>query len=202
MHRYIWLVPLLPLLGAAVNGLLGRKLRFSESVIGAIAVGSVALAFLISVAAVYSYGFSDHAIWPKPYVTSDDGAFKYTWIPGGAVEITQGAPERARASSGSERHETPSSSAAGGGTEGHGAGSAAREAGVGATANAQDPPGLGELAARDKSWNEHTGRGANLDIEWSYQLDPLSAVFMLIVTGVGLCIFVFATGYMHGDSGY
>jgi NADH-quinone oxidoreductase subunit L len=40
-----------------------------------------------------------------------------------------------------------------------------------------------------------------LNIEWSYQLDPLSSVFMLIVTGVGLCIFVFATGYMHGDAG-
>ena len=85
MHRLIWLVPLLPLLGAAVNGLLGRKLRFSETLIGAIAVGSVALAFLISVLAVYSYGFSNHAMWPNAYVTSQDGAFKYTWIPGGAV---------------------------------------------------------------------------------------------------------------------
>ncbi len=45
-------------------------------------------------------------------------------------------------------------------------------------------------------------RGSLLNIEWSYQLDPLSAIFMLIVTGVGLCIFVFATGYMHGDTGY
>src|SRR5258705_4528018 len=25
---------------------------------------------------------------------------------------------------------------------------------------------------------------------------------MLVVTGVGLCIFVFATGYMHGDAGF
>ena len=25
---------------------------------------------------------------------------------------------------------------------------------------------------------------------------------MLIVTGVGLCIFVFATGYMHGEPGF
>ena len=25
---------------------------------------------------------------------------------------------------------------------------------------------------------------------------------MLIVTGVGLCIFVFATGYMHEEDGY
>src|ERR1043165_9827555 len=86
MHRYIWLVPLLPLLGAAINGLLGRKLRFSERVVGSIGVGSVALAFLISVAAVVSYGTG---VWPKPYVTSDDGAFRYTWIPGGVVELRQ-----------------------------------------------------------------------------------------------------------------
>jgi NADH:ubiquinone oxidoreductase subunit 5 (subunit L)/multisubunit Na+/H+ antiporter MnhA subunit len=53
MHRLIWLIPLLPLAGAVVNGLLGRRLRFSETVVGAIAVGSVALAFLLGVAAVY-----------------------------------------------------------------------------------------------------------------------------------------------------
>ena len=137
MHKYIWLVPLLPLIGAAINGLLGRKLRFSEQLIGGIAVGSVALAFLISVAAVYSYGFGGHAQWPNPYLTSQDG-FSFDWIPSGAVQINHG-------------------------------------------------PGSGF---------------ALLNIEWSYQLDPLSSIFMLIVTGVGLCIFVFATGYMHGENGF
>src|SRR5919205_3384259 len=87
MHRYIWLVPLLPLAGAAINGLLGRRFRFSERLVGSIGVGSVALAFLISVAAVVSYGTG---VWPKPYVTSEDGAFSYTWIPGGATAISQG----------------------------------------------------------------------------------------------------------------
>src|SRR5215207_1956404 len=94
MHRLIWLVPLLPLAGAAFNGILGRRFRFSERLIGAVAVGSVALAFLLSVGAVVSYGFGEHAVWPKPYVTTD---MVYTWIPGGAVEITQGAAERDRA---------------------------------------------------------------------------------------------------------
>src|SRR5919202_1925964 len=94
MYRYIWLVPLLPLLGAAVNGLLGRRLRFSERVVGAVGVGSVALAFVISLAAVVSYGVN---VWPRPYVTSEDGAFSYTWIPGGAVELTGGRAERAQA---------------------------------------------------------------------------------------------------------
>jgi len=138
MYKYIWLVPLLPLIGAAINGLLGRRLRFSEKLIGGIAVGSVALAFLISVAAVYSYGFGGHPHWPNPYLTSQDG-FSFSWIPGGAVSVNHGTE--------ANRYEL-------------------------------------------------------LNIEWSYQLDPLSAIFMLIVTGVGLCIFIFATGYMHGETGF
>src|SRR5215207_5002044 len=93
MYKYIWLVPLLPLIGAAINGLFGRRFRFSEKLIGGIAVGSVALSFLISVAAVYSYGFGGHLHWPDPYVTSQDG-FSFDWIPGGAVSINQGLRER------------------------------------------------------------------------------------------------------------
>ena len=143
MYKYIWLVPLLPLIGAAINGFLGRRFRFSEKLIGGIAVGSVALSFLISVAAVYSYGWGGHPHWPTPYLTSQDG-FSFDWIPGGAVRVNQGAHDAATEAS----------------------------------------------------------RFALLNIEWSYQLDPLSAIFMLIVTGVGLCIFVFATGYMHGETGF
>src|SRR4030095_11624003 len=94
MYKYIWLVPLLPLAGAAINGFFGRKFRFSEKLIGGIAVGSIALAFLITVAAVYSYAFSSHALWPETYVTSQDGAFKYDWIPGGAVRLTHGSEQR------------------------------------------------------------------------------------------------------------
>ncbi|HKS28543.1 MAG TPA: proton-conducting transporter membrane subunit, partial [Pyrinomonadaceae bacterium] len=199
MHKLIWLVPLLPLLGAAVNGLLGRRFRFSERVISVIAVGSVALAFLISVAAVIGYGTGDR--WPKAYVTSEEGGFPYsfTWITGGAGEITQGTPERARA----------------GRTEGAGAATAERGAREGAASATRegasssrdgsmsaDERELGARASADRSPNERTGRGFDLNVEWSYQLDPLSAIFMLIVTGVGLCIFIFATGYMHGDSGF
>ena len=42
--QQLWLIPLLPLAGFALNGLFGR--RFSKPVINAIAVGSVLLAFL------------------------------------------------------------------------------------------------------------------------------------------------------------
>ncbi|HZE62309.1 MAG TPA: NADH-quinone oxidoreductase subunit L, partial [Pyrinomonadaceae bacterium] len=173
MHRYIWLVPLLPLAGAAFNGLLGRKLRFSEKLIGGIAVGSIALAFLITVAAVYSYAFSSNAMWPQTYVTSQDGAFKFTWIPGGAVRLTQGSHELQALKLRSEE--------------------SLKQAELQAQ---QNQPGIG---GRDQTLDT---RGSVLDVEWSYQLDALSSIFMLIVTGVGLCIFVFATGYMHGDTGF
>jgi hypothetical protein len=94
MYKYIWLVPLLPLIGAAINGLLGRKFRFPEHLVGGIAIGSVALAFLISLGAVYSYGFGGTLEFGKPYLTSEDG-FSFEWIPGGAVSINQGAAARA-----------------------------------------------------------------------------------------------------------
>src|ERR1700745_1683355 len=87
MFKYIWLVPLLPLVGAAINGIFGRWFRFPEKLIGGIAVGSVALAFLISLTAVYSYGFSGNALWPNPYVTTQTA---FTWIPAGAVKQTLG----------------------------------------------------------------------------------------------------------------
>ena len=61
MYKFIWLVPLLPLIGAAINGIFGRWFRFPEKLIGSIAVGTVALSFLISAAAIYSYGFGSDA---------------------------------------------------------------------------------------------------------------------------------------------
>ena len=194
MYRLIWLIPLLPLAGAAVNGLLGRRFRFSERLIGSIAVGSVALAFLLSAAAVYSYGWGNNARWPAPYVTSEDGVC-FTWIPGGATEITQGAPERA-AIRGKEVNVAATGLASA-------TSEAERQSLIDEAIRQQlDPLGLGISAAQDDSPNESTGRGSVLNVEWSYQLDPLSSVFMLVVTGVGLCIFVFATGYMHGDTGF
>ncbi|HEY0324175.1 MAG TPA: NADH-quinone oxidoreductase subunit L [Pyrinomonadaceae bacterium] len=179
MHRLIWLVPLLPLLGAAINGLLGRKLRFSERVVSAIAVGTVALAFLISVAAVYTYGTSDR--WPRAYVTSEEGGFPYsfTWISGGAVELSQGTRERAEMETSKNFEEAARIQSQAKGVS----------------------PSRPALVYVDRA-PERRVPGGLFDVEWSYQLDPLSAIFMLIVTGVGLCIFIFATGYMHGDAGF
>ena len=152
MFKYIWLVPLLPLGGAAINGIFGRWFRFSEKLIGGIAVGTVALSFLISLTAVYSYGFGGDAKWPNPYVTTQA---VFTWIPGGAVKQSLGQSNESAT-----------------------------------------------ISVANQPVSVTQPHGSLLNVQWSYQLDPLSAVFMLIVTGVGLCIFVFATGYMHGDPGF
>jgi NADH-quinone oxidoreductase subunit L len=47
IEHYIWLIPLLPLIGATVNLLIGRKL--SHAAVNAIAVGSISLSFVLSV---------------------------------------------------------------------------------------------------------------------------------------------------------
>lgn len=48
------------------------------------------------------------------------------------------------------------------------------------------------------TWIESGG----LRAEFSFQLDPLSGVYVLFVTFVGFWIHVFATGYMRGEPGY
>jgi NADH-quinone oxidoreductase subunit L len=42
----------------------------------------------------------------------------------------------------------------------------------------------------------------SLQISYALQVDPLSAVMMLVVTGVGSLIHIFSVGYMHDDEGY
>ena len=37
---------------------------------------------------------------------------------------------------------------------------------------------------------------------FSFQVDPLSSIMLLIVTGIGFLIHVYSIGYMHHDSGY
>ena len=153
MYKYIWLVPLLPLIGAAINGLLGRRFRFSERLIGGIAVGSVALSFLISLAAVYSYGVGGHPQWPKPYLTSQDG-FSFNWIPGGAVSINQGISERTSIEVDKQARE--------------------QLAAMTPEERAQRPAILVGVV--------RSPRFALINIEWSYQLDPLSVAQDFYVT--------------------
>ena len=50
--NYIWLIPLLPGIGAAINGLVGIR-SFSKQTAGAVAVATMSLALLISVVAFF-----------------------------------------------------------------------------------------------------------------------------------------------------
>src|SRR6185436_11502834 len=123
MLSKIWLIPMLPLAGAAWNGLVGPKL--SKRAVGFVACGIVLLAFLLSAAAVFELSGLPSE---ERHVTTEIG----TWLP------------------------------------------------------------LGEVGARAQ----------NLEVSWGFTLDPLSSVMILIVTGVGFLIHVYATGYMAHEEGF
>jgi NADH-quinone oxidoreductase subunit L len=112
----LWLIPLVPLVGVAVNGLWGRRL--SRRAVGVVACGTIAVALVLSLTAV--------------------------------VQLA-GLPEQ-------ERH---AESSLGGWMP------------------------LGDLDG-----------GLSLDLRWGFALDPLSAVMILVVTGVGFLIHIYSTGYM------
>jgi len=42
----------------------------------------------------------------------------------------------------------------------------------------------------------------SFQVPMSLQMDQLSAVMCLVVSGIGLLIFIYSKGYMHGDTGY
>jgi NADH-quinone oxidoreductase subunit L len=42
----------------------------------------------------------------------------------------------------------------------------------------------------------------NLNVNFAYQVDQLSIIMALVVTGVGFIIHVYSIGYMHGDKGF
>src|SRR5688572_23041880 len=44
-------------------------------------------------------------------------------------------------------------------------------------------------------------QSGNLNIPFSFQVDALSSLFLLIITGVGFLIHVYSTSYMHDDEG-
>jgi len=46
------------------------------------------------------------------------------------------------------------------------------------------------------------GRLATFSADWGFLLDPLSAVMILVVTGIGFLIHVYSIGYMAHDNGY
>jgi NADH-quinone oxidoreductase subunit L len=113
-NLHLWVIPLLPLIGAAINGLFGR--RFKNAMVNTVALLFTAAAFLWAAWAVFS-------IWPgeaTPHVET-----LATWIKAGSFSAPFG-----------------------------------------------------------------------------FQLDQLSMIMVLVVTGVGFLIHIYSVGYMSHEGGY
>jgi len=72
--NYLWIIPALPLLGSAINGLFGSK--WPNKIINAVAVGSTGLSFLAALEAVreFTHLAPENIPWVKQY---------FTWIVAG-----------------------------------------------------------------------------------------------------------------------
>jgi NADH-quinone oxidoreductase subunit L len=114
--EHLWIIPLLPLLGAAVNGLLGKS--WPNKIVNSVAVGSTGLSFLAALEAVreFTHLAENQIPWVQQY---------FTWIAAGEFR-------------------------------------------------------------------------AGFDL----QVDQLTVVMLLVVTGVGWLIHIYSTGYMAHEGGY
>jgi len=112
-NLHLWLIPILPLAGAAINGLLGK--RFSRGLVSAVALTFCGAAFLMAL--IVAAQFSSLAL---PHIETIG-----TWL-----------------------------------------------------------------------------RSGNFSADFSFYLDQLSLVMLLVVTGVGFLIHVYSVGYMWGEGGY
>ena len=113
---YLWIIPLLPLAGAAANGIFGG--RWPKSTVTGVALSSTTLAFLAALEALREFlSLSPSQIpWIKTY---------FTWISAGGFQA-----------------------------------------------------------------------------DFALQVDQLTVIMLLVVTGVGWLIHIYSTGYMHDDPGY
>ena len=112
--EYLWIIPLLPLLGSATNGLLGAK--WPNKYVTIAAIGSTGLSFLCAIEAVREFFDSGQVLFRKEF---------FTWIAAG-----------------------------------------------------------------------------NFRAGFDLQMDQLTVVMVLVVTGVGWLIHIYATGYMAHEGGY
>ena len=80
MSLHLWIIPLLPLAGAAINGLLGK--RFSKALVNTIALGSTALAFAYAVWVALQFAGmpADQIPYIEPHSTwMAAGSFAVNW---------------------------------------------------------------------------------------------------------------------------
>jgi NADH-quinone oxidoreductase subunit L len=113
---YFWIIPLLPLLGAAVNGIFGRG--WKKNVVTGVALSSTTVAFFAALELVREFVDlpANQIPWTQTY---------FTWISAGGFRA-----------------------------------------------------------------------------DFSLQVDQLTVIMLLVVTGVGWLIHIYSTGYMHDDPGY
>jgi NADH-quinone oxidoreductase subunit L len=114
--EHLWIIPLLPLLGATVNGLFGRT--WPNKIVNSVAIGATGLSFLAALEAVREFFLlsPDQIPWVKQY---------FSWIEAG-----------------------------------------------------------------------------NFRAGFDLQVDQLTVVMLLVVTGVGWLIHIYSTGYMAHEGGY
>src|SRR6266550_15203 len=129
---HIWLIPLLPALGAATMFFFGRKLQ--KSTVNAVCVGVVVIAFLMACGAVWQYSDYSRHNPGKPYEN-----ILYTWLGSDTGHLT---------------------------------------------------------------YLKHDGTPAPFHADVGFLLDPLSSIWLLFVTGVGMLIHIYSTGYMAHEGGY
>src|SRR3954453_7614541 len=130
--EHIWLIPLLPALGAALMFFFGRKL--TKSSVNAVCVGVVVLAFLFACGTVLQYN-----TWADAHNHQPFEKVVYTWL-GGDTGLL--------------------------------------------------------------NYVTHSGSQAPFKVDAGFLIDPLSAIWLLFVTGVGMLIHIYSTGYMAHEGGY
>jgi NADH-quinone oxidoreductase subunit L len=79
MLEYIWLIPVLPAIGAFLNGIFGKRLP--KSVIHTIACGTVFLSFVLAVGCIAQLAGMEPHVYEKVF---------YNWIPGGSTILNKG----------------------------------------------------------------------------------------------------------------
>jgi NADH-quinone oxidoreductase subunit L len=91
MLKLVWLIPIFPLVGFFINFLLGKRLRLSETVVSVVACGVIGFSLLLTLGAFIDYktNFNPNNE-EKPYITSKEGGFGFTWMPGGRAHQTLG----------------------------------------------------------------------------------------------------------------
>ena len=179
---YSWLIPLLPLLGAAVAGSLGAKYLRGQShwPIWLGVGGSAAVSLTILFGLVGK--------------TSDQQAkFHYT-TPNAAAAA---ARHDAHGAASHEAKATDDHAAPG---EVHGEHESADGRVKSYTSTWYTWIGIGNPA--EKGQRPDATTGGYFDIKAGAFIDPLTGVMLGVVTGIGFFITVFAAGYMKGEEGY